>query len=510
MSEITRTGKAARNFMFSTLGSITVYVTTFLTQTLFIYYLGTEYNGVKGLFTSILGTLSLAELGISTAISFSLYKPLADNDKSKIQALIKFYKNAYRFVALVVGVLGLSLVPFLGFIVKGGENIEHITLIYILYLIDTVFSYLIIYKSTLLEADQKSYLMTNIYTVSNLCILVIQALIIVLFRNFILYLVVQIILGFISKYIVNRFVDKTYPYLREKNDASLSDDERKTIFSKIKALLVHKIGYVAITQTDNIIMSGFINIATVGICCNFTMIIKIINDLVTSFFVASAPGLGNVIATESMEKKISVFRKYDFLVFVLYGWSAICLYFLLTPFVTVWLGGDKLIDNLSVFLLCVNYYFAGQRISLENTKNAAGIVEQDAPLSIIEAITNLVVSIIGVRLWGLPGIFVGTFVSSFIPNIGKPVVLYKYLFCRSPKAYFGRYFRRILTLLGCGAIIFVVNNLVRISNPFVGLAFTLALCVAVPGLVIWALYHRSEEWNYCVMQAQNIYKKFFV
>ena len=493
--------------MFSTIGSITVYVTTFLMQTLFIYYLGTEYNGVKGLFTSILGTLSLAELGISTAISFSLYKPLADNDKTKIQALIKFYKNAYRFVALVVGVLGLSLVPFLKFIVKGGENIEHITLIYILYLMDTVFSYLIIYKSTLLEADQKSYLMTNIYTVSNLIILIVQSLIIIIFRNFILYLVIQIVLGFASKYIVNRYVDKTYPYLREKNDSQLTSEERTTIFNKIKALLVHKIGYVAITQTDNIIMSSFINIATVGICCNFTMIIKIINDLVTSFFVASAPGLGNVIATETMERKISVFKKYDFLVFVLYGWSAICLYFLLTPFITIWLGGDKLIDNLSVMLLCVNYYFAGQRISLENTKNAAGIVEQDAPLSIIEAVVNLAVSIVCVRLMGLPGIFIGTFVSSFIPNIGKPVVLYKYLFHRNVGEYFKKYILRILTLLACALFVYGFNSLIRVTNIYLNLAVTLALCIVIPGITLWTLYHRSDEGKYCISLIMQVINK---
>lgn len=508
--EMSRTGKAARNFMFSTLGSISVYVTAFLMQTLFIYYLGTEYNGVKGLFSSILGTLSLAELGISTAISFSLYKPLADNDKPKIQALIKFYRRAYQLVALVVGVLGVAIIPFLKYIVKGGENIQHMTLIYVLYLIDTVLSYLIIYKSTLLEADQKSYLMTNIYTVSNLVMVVIQSVIIVVYRNFILFLLVQIIMGFISRLIVNRYVDKMYPYIKEANDSALTSEERSTIFRKIKALLVHKIGFVTITQTDNIIMSGFINITTVGICCNFTMIIRIINELVTSFFVASAPGLGNVIATESPDRKMSVFKKYDFLVFVLYGWSAICLYFLLIPFVTVWLGADKLIDGLSVFLLCVNFYFTGQRISLDNTKTAAGIVEQDAPLSVIEAIVNIVVSIVGVIYLGLPGIFLGTFVSSLIPNIGKPIVLYKYFFGISSREYFVRYILRILALIGCGGLIYLFIYLLGaampVAGPIVSLIVTFLLCMFVPAVVLGVLYHRSEEWKYCV----GLIRKFIV
>ncbi|MCQ2528632.1 MAG: hypothetical protein MJ108_05875 [Saccharofermentans sp.] len=498
MSDTTRTQKAAKNYMFFILGNITVYVTTFIMQTLFIYYLGTEYNGVKGLFSSILGTLSLAELGIGTAISFSLYSPLANGDKKKIQALIKFYKTAYRYVALVVGLIGIALIPFLRFIINGGENIKHITVIYLLYLADTVLSYLVIYKSTILEADQKAYIMTNIYSVSNIVILIVQSLVIVLFKNFILYLVVQVILGFISKLIVNYSVNKYYPYLKEKDGPTLSEEEKKTIFTKIKALVVHKVGVVTITQTDNIIMSAFINITTVGICANFTMIIKIIDSLVTGFFVASAPGLGNVVATESDEKKLEIFKLYDFLGFILFGWSAICLYFLLIPFVTVWIGGDKLIDSLSVFLLCLNYYLTGQRISPTNMKVAAGIVEQDAPLSIVESIVNIVVSIVCVRYFGLPGIFVGTFISGLIQDIGKPVVLYKYLFRRSSNKYFVRYVLRIVALALACLVIASVKHFIVISNLIAALAVDFLLCAVIPLLVFAVLYSRSHEWKYCV------------
>lgn len=507
MSSTTRTQKAAKNYMFFILGNITVYVTTFIMQTLFIYYLGTEYNGVKGLFSSILGTLSLAELGIGTAISFSLYSPLASGDKKKIQALIKFYKTAYRYVALVVAVIGVALIPFLRFIINGGENIKHITIIYLLYLADTVFSYLVIYKSTILEADQKAYIMTNIYSVSNIVILAIQSLIIVLFKNFILYLIVQVVLGFISKLIVNQSVNKYYPYLKEKDGPSLSEDEKKTIFTKIKALVVHKIGVGVVTQTDNIIMSAFINITTVGICCNFTMIIRIIDNLITGFFVAMAPGLGNVVATESDEKKLEIFKLCDFLGFVLYGWSAICLYFLLIPFVTIWIGGDKLIDGLSVFLLCLNYYLTGQRITPTNMKVAAGIVEQDAPLSIVESIVNLLVSIICVRLFGLPGIFIGTFVSGLIQNIGKPVVLYKYLFRKSSNKYFIRYVLRIVALALSCFIISAIKHFVVIGNIYTALFFDFLLCILVPLIVFWVLYCRSHEWKHFVSMVQKMFKK---
>ncbi len=496
MTGTTRTQKAARNFMFSSVGNIIGYIAAFILQTLFIHYLGLEYNGVKGLFSNVLGTLSLAELGISSAITFSLFEPLARNDIKKIQAIINFYRKAYQAVALVVLAIGLSLVPFLKFMVHESDGISHLTLIYLLYLTDSVLSYLIIYKSTLLEADQKSYLFTNIYTIGNLVSLVVQAFIIILYKNFILFLVAQIVIGLLSKIAVNIYTGKEYPYLKEGLKEELNPQERKTIVTKIKALLIHKVGDVAINQTDNIIMSSMINLTAVGLCGNYTMIIRIITTMVTSFFASAAPGLGNVVATEDNEVKHDVFTKYDFLGFVFYGWTALFLYFLLTPFVTVWIGSDKLIDGLTLLLLCVNYYFTGQRISLANMKTAAGIFEQGAWLSVIESIINIFVSIIGVKLIGLPGIFLGTLISSMIQNFCQPYILYKYLFKKSCKEYFERYFVRIFVMILCLFSIIGINHLIPYTNPLALLGLRFILCLLVPISLIWLFFHKTSEWNY--------------
>ena len=194
MNTESRTQKAAKNFLFSILGNSVNYIITFVSRTIFIYILGATYLGVSGLFTNVLGMLSLAELGVGTAISFSLYKPLATGDKQKIKALIDFYRTAYRFIALVVSILGLILIPFLPYIIKGAEDIKNINLIYILYLTNTVLSYLITYKSTLLVADQKSYLSTNITTITNIVTALTQIVALLIFKNFIVYLVIQIVI----------------------------------------------------------------------------------------------------------------------------------------------------------------------------------------------------------------------------------------------------------------------------------------------------------------------------
>lgn len=496
---ISRTEKALKNYLFYIVGNILIYAATFVTKTIFIYNLGINYNGVRGLFTNILGTLSLAELGISTAISFSLYGPLARGEGKKIQALINFYRNAYRIVSIVVLCLGVSIIPFLKFIVNGAEGIDNITLIYCLYLLDSVLSYLFVYKQAVLGADQKTYLITGVYTVTTLIMMAVQCVVVILFKNFILYLSIQIAMNLVAKIIINKYVDKLYPYLKGKNNEKLDPEDRKTIFSKIKALMVYKVGDVAVNQTDNIIMSGFISITAVGICDNFMMIVKIISTVITTVFSSSEAGLGNVFATETEQKKLDIFNKYDFLVFVLFGWSSICLYFLLIPFVTIWLGPDKLVDSLTVLLLCVNFYFTGQRISLTNARVAAGEIEQGAWLSIVEAVINIVASIIGVRLIGLPGIFVGTFISSMVMNISMPIITYKYVFNQSSKSYFAKYVVRIAILLITAGLIALITNVISLENMFLVLIFRSVLCVIVPMTTIWLIFHKSAEWKYFIL-----------
>lgn len=508
MNTESRTQKAAKNFLFSILGNSVNYIITFVSRTIFIYILGATYLGISGLFTNVLGMLSLAELGVGTAISFSLYKPLATGDKQKIKALIDFYRTAYRFIALVVSILGLILIPFLPYIIKGAEDIKNINLIYILYLTNTVLSYLITYKSTLLVADQKSYLSTNITTITNIVTALTQIVALLIFKNFIVYLVIQIVIQLAGKVYTNLYTEKKYPFLKEKGNEKLDKEERHFIFKKIRALMAHKVGDVAINQTDSIITSSFINVTTVGLVSNFTMIIQVVNSLINTFFTSAIAGLGNVIATETVEKKLAVFKKYDFLGFVFFGWSTVFLYFMLDPFVTIWIGSDKLVDKYTLLLLCINYYFTGQRISLGNIKSAAGVFEQDVWIPFAQAIVNIVVSIVSVQICGLPGIYIGTLLSSFIPNIGRPIIVYKYIFEKKSFEYFKEYFKRIIILLLIGLIIFVIDALFNVSNSLILLLLRFLYSLIIPFSVMWIVFHRSPEWQYCKNTFAAIISKF--
>lgn len=496
MGKKTRTAHAIKNFAWSTVGNIANSLLGFVSRTIFIYCLGTVYLGVNGLFTNILGMLSFAELGIGSAISFSLYKPLAENDIKKIQQIINFYRTAYRVIALVVSAIGIALIPFLKYIVKGADGIDHITLIYCIFLFNTVTSYLITYKTTLLSADQRNYFITNINTVVKIITVVVQSILLLIFKNFYVYLISNAVIQLASKFYMNHFTDKMYPYIKGRNDERLPAEDKKVIIKKVKALIIHKIGGVLIHQTDNIITSAFINVVAVGLVSNFTMLISMLTNFLNSFLGSSVAGLGNIVATENHERRLSIFKNYDFLGFCFVGLSTICLYFLLSPFIVLWIGEDKLVDAATVALLCVNYYLDGMRIPLFNIKCAAGVYEQDSWIPIAQAVANVTISVVAAKYLGLKGVYLGTLISGMIPNIARPFIVCRQVFDKDTKWYFKEYIKRAVIIAAIIAVLTVIFKFITLENLLGAFVIKAILCVAVSSAVIILIYRKSDEFMY--------------
>lgn len=498
-----RTAYAMQNFAWSMMGTLVKALLAFASQTVFIYTLGSVYLGVNGLFTNILGMLSLAELGIGGAISFSLYKPLAEHDTKKIRQIINFYRSAYRMVAASVTVVGVAIIPFLNVIIKDADGIEHIRLIYSIYLFNTVTSYLLTYKTTLLSADQRGYIITNINTVIQVATSVLQITVLLIYKNFIVYLLIGALVQFVGKAVQNYATGRYYSYIREKNNEQLPEEDKKIIYTKIKGMMVHKLGDVAINQTDSIITSAFVNITSVGLVSNFTLIINFVNSMISSFFSAAVAGLGNIVATETPEKRRAIYKKYDYLAFMFYGWSAICLYCLLAPFVTIWIGPQMLVDKATIVLLCVNYYFAGLRVPLGNIKSAAGIYEQDWWCPIVQSVINIVVSVVGAIIWGLKGVYVGTLVSSLVPNLVRPYMVYKYVFFTSSKEYYQNYVKRgcLIFLIAVG-MEFLIQKL-PVQNDIIRFIVIFVVAAIMPAAILVFATKNSEEFTYVKTMLQK-------
>ena len=504
---MSRTKASLKNFIWSNMQTLVYTILKFVLRTIFIKTLGATYLGVDSLLLNILGFLSLAELGISTAISFSLYKPIAENNIRKIQALINFFRKAYRIVALVVLTIGLIIVPLIPKIAKGSESVSHLQIIFCIYLFNTVSSYLITYKATIISADQKAYIQSNVNIVTNFVTIILQSISLVVFKNYIIYLIIASVTGLLSNIFLNRYAGKLYPYIRKRNNEKLTKEESGVLFKKIKALLYHRIGQVVISQTDSIIISSVINVTMVGLIANYNMIINTIKTLSSSLFDVMVPSLGNLYATEDKDHIIRVYKNVEFINYWIDCFASISLFFLLTPFIKIWAGEKYVIDEAVVFLLVLNFYIYISRLPIFSVRSAAGVFEPDRFSPILESIINLIVSVVLAKFIGVVGVYVGTLVSSFIPYVWCPLVVHKYVFNCSSSRYFLRQFLKLVSVFLCGLIMKLFFNYVCFDNLYLNLLFRGAICIIVPNIMVILIYYKRDEFKYACSVFNSFIRK---
>lgn len=471
-------------------------ILSFISRTIFIKILGSSYLGVNGLFSNILMMLSLSELGISSAITFSLYKPIAENNKENIKSLMFFYKKAYRFIGGFVFILGLFLMLFLDYLVPDPGNVTNLKLIFIIYVFNSSSSYFLSYKTTLLIADQKEYLLFKSNTFFSIVNTILPILFLIVFRNYIVYLITGGITLFIQRAYVNYYITKLYPYLKDKEHSKISEPDLKKIIVNVKAMIFHKIGDYCINGTDNIIISIFNKITSVGIYSNYNLIFSTINSFIGMIYTSMTASMGNFIASESSEKSFKIYKVIDFMGFWMYGFSAVCFYILINPFIELWIGKENLLSNLILVVLVINNYMFGMRVPLFTVKSAAGIYDQDKFVPLIQSIVNLLSSVILIQKLGLIGVFLGTFMSGLVPSLYRPYLVYKSVFNVNPIMYYVNYIKYIMILI---LTTFITNLICSfIITPYIVISFIIKLfiCALVPNIIFLILFYKSDEFKY--------------
>ena len=303
--------------LFNIGGQFLTMLLSFINRMVFIRCLSAEYLGVNGLFTDVLSILNFAELGIGTAMVFSMYEPAARDDEQKLARLMNLYKWMYRAVAVSVLLFGLVLLPFLPYLIKGGEGIEHITLIYMIYVLGSASSYLLSYKNSIYQAYQKGYICAG-WSMACECIKIVsQITVLLLTRNFILYLAVQQAIQFLPNIMVSRMVDKEFPYLKECHELP-EREERNGILKNIGAMSMHKLSTIIVRNTDSLLMSSFIGLATVGLYSNYRLVINALNNLMGKFAVAFSGSIGNFAVMENSDRLYKIYKEMDFMFCLLY------------------------------------------------------------------------------------------------------------------------------------------------------------------------------------------------
>lgn len=504
-----RVQSAAKNIAFGQIGNLITQLLGFVLRTVFIDHLGDTLNGINDLYTSILSVLSMAELGIGTALNYSLYKPVAQGDINKIKSYMLLYKKAYRSIGIVIAVIGLAISPFLPYLVKQPEGVStrDLTLYYFIFLFNTVSTYFVAYKYSLVNAEQKNYIQTNIITVTKMITVALQVIIILVTGNFYAYLLTAAAVELLQKIFVSNYLNRRYPYLMDKDVEKLSKEETGEIVTKTKALVFHKVGDVARLQTDSMIISGFINVTLVGIVGSYNMVLNSVANVVNIIFNSVLSSFGNLIATESREKQYQIFKVYRFAACWIYGLAAIGFSMLLTPLIYLWLGSERTLAFAVVFCILIDFYFKGDRIVLSNFKTAAGVFEQDKYLALIQGAVNLIISIVLVQKIGLAGVYVGTIVSGLIANITKPVIIYKVILDKPVKGYFMDSIKYIFVIAIVFGLLSVIKKLVMPEiTIFTFAAMFVIICVVFNG-VFFGLFGRTEEFGYLAGIVKNKLKR---
>lgn len=491
-----RTKKSAINIITAFISQFLLILLGFISRKVMIDSVGVEYLGINGLMSNILTILSLAESGIGTAMIYALYKPLAEKNVPKIKALMNFYKNTYRVLALFTALAGLSILPFLKYIMKD-NTVENSIVIYLLFLFSSVCSYLYSYKISMNNADQNKYLSTIFNTVTQILVLVAKVLILYLTKNYVLFLSIDIASTLIKNFIFSKMMDKRYPYLKEKVTEKLDKETKDSLYVNIKSLFIGKIGYIISVSSDNLVISSRISIKTVGLYSNYTTITSAVSGFVGIFISSISASIGNLLAEESKEKVYDIYKTTEFINFWLYFFSSICIFCLSETFISLWIGEQFLMGKGVLLLIVINFFISGIMSPIDSVKCAAGLYKPDRYITIFAALVNFIISMALAKPLGISGVFIGTLLSTLLFSFWiKPVIVYKYIFKKNVLEYFKRMLFQISITFIMGIVCLFIGEWVFYEYTINNLLFKLLVCIIIPNIIFVAIYFRTYEFKY--------------
>jgi O-antigen/teichoic acid export membrane protein len=489
-----RARNATRNIIFGTLLKLYQIVIPFFMRTAMIYLLGIEYLGLNGLFASILQVLNLAELGVGTAMVYSMYKPITEDDNQTICALMQLYKLYYRIIGSLILGFGLLLCPFVPILIKSGIPEDmNIYILYLLNLAATVLSYwLFAYKSSLLQAHQRSDVISKITLGTNTLTYLLQFLLLFLFRDYYYFLITALALQAVNNIITSLVADRMYPAY--KAGGRLPKGQVREINHRIRDLFTSKLGTVIVNSSATLIISAFLGLTSLAVYQNYFYLISSVIGFVTVIFSSCTAGIGNSIITETKEKNYRDLKKFTFLIAWIAGFGTCCFLCLFQPFMKLWVGEELMLGFFAV--ICFSIYFFVYELNhlLITYKDAAGIWHEDKYRPLATALSSLILSIIMIRFWDIYGVLFAGVLSMLL--VGLPWLLHNLftvLFQRSP----GDYLRGLLRYTISTALVCLITYWVCDKLPGEGIAgFVLKgfVCGLVSNGLFFILYYRMEEF----------------
>ena len=498
-----RLKNSKRNMFFGIVYRICLTILPFINRTVLINVLGAEYLGLNSLFSSILNILNLAELGFGSAVVYSMYKPIADNDHSLICALLNFYKKIYRMIGIAIFIVGCIALVFIDKIIAGSVPFGiNLRIIFFIQLLNVVFSYFFLaYKTSVLSAYQREDVISKISTITMVIQYVIQFSIVFVTKNYYLYLIILPICTIANNILKALVAKRLYPEVKCKGN--ISRDATLEIMVKVKALFLHKIGGVVANSLDNIVISSFMGLVATAIYNNYWYLYSSVCYFIAIFHSSVVAGLGNSIALETREQNYEKFGKLNFINSWIVGWCSCCMMCMYQPFMKIWVGQDYMYPLYMVILFVFYFYINMARRTIITFKDAAGIWEEDRFKPIVSAVVNIVLNITLIQLIGIAGIVISTIISFIIVEIPwETSVLFKQYFKISSVKYY-------ISQIGYGilwfGIIFITYMICQIlpKNDWARFMLSGGLCVFIPNIAIIIIFRKKMRFVWAYLKGKK-------
>ena len=502
---MSRVKNSMRNSAVGAFSNIIMILLNFITRTIFISTLSKEYLGINGLFSNILYVLSFAELGVGHAIIYCMYKPANDHNNEKIKALLNLYKKYYFYIGIIVFLVGISIIPFMNYIILEPPKIsENLIFIYILYLLETATSYFFSYKRSIIIVNQQDYICDLIKIIVNIIKSLLQIMVLLLFKNYILYLILFVLSTLFTNILISIVANKKYPFIKETCNHQISKQEIKSIHTNIKSLVIYKLGKVALNGTDNIIISSLIGLVAVGLYSNYLLIISSVTGVAYIILSGTISSIGNVNAKEDVSTKEFIMNCLLLVSGWIYGIIFICLIVLLNPFITIWIGKDYLL-HISIVIVSVLYFLIdGLEFSTHTYIYTLGLFKQVRIGPFIAGVINIILSLLLGSKLGLFGIFLATSISKILTTTWlEPYVIYRYDFHKSPIYYYKKYIIMLLCIISNLIITYWIVNCINVGG-IIGFSIQAIIAFVLSNIIFLLCFFKTSEFQFVIEKVRKV------
>lgn len=498
-----RTDSAIKNIKYMIITYGVMNLLKFLLRMIFVKTLPIGYLGINGLLSNFLAILSISEMGIGTAIVYSLYEPLACKNAKNIIAIMNLFKKTYRFIGFTIFALGLLLMQHLDFWIK--DNIvDDLKWFFLIFLLDDAIGYFFSYKWTLLIADQKQFIYNKYHCYFQTIMIFLQMIFLQLSNSYWSFILIMFIGKLLENYWLSKKTEELYPFLKNMLKEELDIEIKAHIIRNTKALIINKMANVINNSSFNIIASKFIGLSVVGIYSNYALIINAIDTIGGQFFRAIAASIGNLLVVGESRNKLKVFN----IIFFITAWQSMLLLanlgVCINQIIALWIGKEFLMSNVIVFSMFILFYLTYMQNAVRTFKEASGLYWEERYRPIIEVIVNIILAIILVQTYGVVGIIAASILSKIITSFWiEPYILFKKTISKSLQSYFKEYFKYILLTFFITIINKYIFEVFFYEVKLVSLILGIISCLIVSNLFWIILFRKTEEMIYLKTIVKN-------